>query len=83
MPTESSKLRIFEKQYVIASDGRLCRHIARPAVAIPCLYLNSNGKVVYTLNAPQLLQKIECTLAPLNRLSQAIVESRRLTGVAG
>jgi hypothetical protein len=31
---------------------RLCRHIARPAVAIPHLSLSSAGKVVYTLKTP-------------------------------
>ena len=30
----------------------LCRYIARPAVAIPRLSLNSTGKVVYTLKTP-------------------------------
>ena len=31
---------------------RLCRYIARPAVAIPRLSLSSTGKVVYTLKTP-------------------------------
>ena len=31
---------------------RLCRYIARPAVATPRLSLSSNGKVVYTLQTP-------------------------------
>jgi hypothetical protein len=31
---------------------RLCRYIARPAVAITRLSLSSNGKVVYTLKTP-------------------------------
>ena len=31
---------------------RLCRYIARPAVAIPRLSLSSTGKVLYTLNTP-------------------------------
>lgn len=31
---------------------RLCRYIARPAVASPRLSLKSTGKVVYTLNTP-------------------------------
>ena len=31
---------------------RLCRYIARPAVATPRLSLSSNGKVVYTLKTP-------------------------------
>ena len=31
---------------------RLCRDIARPAVAIPRLSLSSTGKVVYTLKTP-------------------------------
>jgi len=31
---------------------RLCRHIARPAVAIPRLSLSPTGKVVYTLKTP-------------------------------
>ena len=31
---------------------RLCRYIARPAVATPRLSLSSTGKVVYTLKAP-------------------------------
>jgi hypothetical protein len=31
---------------------RLCRYIARPAVAVPRLSLSSNGKVVYTLKTP-------------------------------
>ena len=31
---------------------RLCRYIARPAVAIPRLSLSSTGKVIYTLKTP-------------------------------
>ena len=31
---------------------RLCRYIARPAVAVPRLSLSSTGKVVYTLKTP-------------------------------
>ena len=31
---------------------RLCRYIARPAVAVPRLSLSSNSKVVYTLKTP-------------------------------
>jgi len=31
---------------------RLCRYIARPAVAIPRLSLSSSGKVIYTLKTP-------------------------------
>jgi hypothetical protein len=31
---------------------RLCRYIARPAVAVPRLALSSTGKVVYTLKTP-------------------------------
>ncbi len=31
---------------------RLCRYIARPAVAVPRLSLSSTGKVLYTLNTP-------------------------------
>ena len=31
---------------------RLCRYIARPAVAIPRLSLSSTGKVVYSLKTP-------------------------------
>ena len=31
---------------------RLCRHIARPAVAIPRLSQSSTGNVVYTLKTP-------------------------------
>ena len=31
---------------------RLCRYIARPAVAVPRLSLSSSGKVVYTLKTP-------------------------------
>lgn len=31
---------------------RLCRHIDRPAVAVPRLSLSSTGKVVYTLKTP-------------------------------
>jgi len=31
---------------------RLCRYIARPAVAIPRLSLSSSGKVLYTLKTP-------------------------------
>jgi Putative transposase len=31
---------------------RLCRYIARPAVAVPRLSLSSTGKVVYTLRRP-------------------------------
>jgi hypothetical protein len=31
---------------------RLCRYIARPAVAVPRLSLSSTGKVVYTLKMP-------------------------------
>jgi hypothetical protein len=31
---------------------RLCRYIARPAVAIPHLSLSSTGKVIYTLKTP-------------------------------
>jgi hypothetical protein len=31
---------------------RLCRYIARPAIAIPRLSLSSTGKVVYTLKTP-------------------------------
>jgi hypothetical protein len=30
---------------------RLCRYIARPAVAVPRLSLSSTGKVVYSLKA--------------------------------
>jgi len=30
---------------------RLCRYIARPAVAVPRLSLSSTGKVLYTLKA--------------------------------
>ena len=31
---------------------RLCRYIARPAVAVPRLSLSSTGKVLYTLKTP-------------------------------
>ena len=31
---------------------KLCRYIARPAVAVPRLALSSTGKVVYTLKTP-------------------------------
>ena len=31
---------------------RLCRYIARPAVAVPRLSLSSTGKVIYTLKTP-------------------------------
>ena len=31
---------------------RLCRYIARPALAVPRISLSSNGKVVYTLKTP-------------------------------
>ena len=35
-----------------AKRERLCRYIARPAVAVPRLSLSSTGKVVYTLKTP-------------------------------
>lgn len=33
---------------------RLCRYIARPAVAVTSLSLSSTGKVLYTLKTPQM-----------------------------
>ena len=45
---------------------RLCRHIARPAVAIPRLSLSSRGKVVYNLKTPYR----DCTSKDAGRVSR-------------
>ena len=45
---------------------RLCRYIARPAVAIPRLSLRSTGKVVYTLKTPYRYGTTQVAFEPVD-----------------
>ncbi len=43
---------------------RLCRYIARPAVAVPHLSLSSTGKVLYTLKKPYCDETTQVAFGP-------------------
>ncbi len=49
---------------------RLCRYIARPAVAVPRLSLSSTGKVVYTLKTPYRDGTTQVAFEPVDFISR-------------
>ena len=49
---------------------RLCRYIARPAVAVPRLSLSSTGKVVYTLKTPYRDGTTQVALEPVDFIAR-------------
>ena len=66
---------------------RLCRYIARPAVAVPRLSLSSAGKMVYTLKAPYREGATQVAFDPVDfiaRLAALVPKPRvNLTGYHG
>ena len=59
---------------------RLCRYIARPAVAIPRLSLSSKGKVVYTLKTPYRDGTTQVAFEPVDFIARlaALVPTARV-----
>lgn len=59
---------------------RLCRYIARPAVAIPRLSLSSQGKVVYTLKTPYRDGTTQVAFEPIDFIARlaALVPKPRI-----
>ena len=54
---------------------RLCRYIARPAVAVPRLALSSTGKVVYILKTPYRVGTTQVAFEPVDFIARGGVKS--------
>ena len=61
---------------------RLCRYIARPAVAVPRLSLSSTGKVVYSLKTPYRDGTTQVAFEPVDFIARlaALVPKPRVNG---
>jgi hypothetical protein len=57
---------------------RLCRYIARPAVAVPRLSLSSTGKVVYTLKTPYREGTTQVAFDPVDFMARLAALARRI-----
>ena len=59
---------------------RLCRYIARPAVATPRLSLSSTGKVVYTLKTPYSDGTTQVAFDPVDFIARLAALARARSG---
>ena len=59
---------------------RLCRYIARPAVAVPRLSLSSTGKVVYTLKTPYRDGTTQVAFDPVDFIARLAALARARSG---
>ena len=61
---------------------RLCRYIARPAVAVPRLSLSSTGKVLYTLKTPYRDGTTQVAFDPVDFIARlaALIPKPRVNG---